>query len=140
MLRAGEDQMLGRFDMVEQDPYVSRAQCTVQVSPSSGAATLTSLGKAPTNVRTHAGAPWYGLRKGEEHVLADGDQFCLADVSASSRRKEAIFTCEWCQQRESDAGAGTAAGEWIAVQYSEDGQWMWDADGGEWVPAAYQGG
>ena len=46
----GQEQVLGRYDMVEQSVYVSREQCAVQVA-ADGSAKLVSLGKPPTLVR-----------------------------------------------------------------------------------------
>jgi len=124
----GDEQILGRFDMVEQDPFISRAQCVVHVA-ADGSASLTSLGKPPTMVRADSDAPWYAIFKDQTEPLIDGVQICLAKYSETSRRKPAIFTC-FCRAVEGDLGTGMGAGD---VQYSEDGLWMWD--GAEWVPA-----
>jgi len=72
--------MLGRFDMVEQDPYVSRAQCLVQVS-ADGTASVTSIGKAATFIIKASGdRGWRSsviLRKNQQHLLQDGERIAL---------------------------------------------------------------
>ena len=76
---AGEERVLSRWNMLEQSLYVSRKQCVVRCA-ADGTATLTSEGKAPTLWRAASGpanGPWNALYKGEEHVLADGDQVSI---------------------------------------------------------------
>jgi hypothetical protein len=75
-LRNGEEQVLGRSDMVEENPYVSRAQCLVRVSPD-GTATAVALGKAQTYVLKPSAKCSVVLRKDEEHVLGHSDQIAL---------------------------------------------------------------
>ena len=92
-VRNGEDHVLGRYDMTEQDEksgrwYVSRAQCLVFVA-ADGTPTLVSIGKNPTGLRAHQAAPWYGLKKNAQHVLVDGEQIAL-NVS----EKSAVYTCQ----------------------------------------------
>ena len=141
-LRVGEEETLGRFDMIEQSVYVSRAQCVVQVA-ADGTANLTSLGKPPTLVRAHDGEPWYGLEKDETHVLADGQEICLTGRAPNDDRL-AVFRCRCQSESEREAmynsmfmGTGTSTSDDVQyghdVQYSEDGLWMWN--GAEWVPA-----
>ena len=113
-VRSCEEQVLGRFDMIEQSVYVSRQQCVVRVA-ADGTATLLSIGKPPTLFRAHAAAPWY-VRRQSEHVLSDGEQISL-DVRYP---ESAVFTIT------SDAQ--------YRAQYSEDGGWMWN--GMEWIPAS----
>lgn len=139
-LAGGDEQIIGRFDMVDQDVYVSRKQCILQVA-ADGTATLTSLGKPPTLVRGRDGGPWYGLRKDETHVLSDGAEICLTGKAPNilagqavgqdffNTGPQAVFICE-CRQGE---GGGGMSGNNDVVQYSEDGCWMWN--GVEWIPA-----
>ena len=140
-LCSGDEQIIGRFDMVQQDVYVSRAQCKLQVA-ADGTAFLTSLGKPPTLVRGNEGGPWYGLGKDETHVLTDGTEICLTgkspnilasqavqqDVFFDSQWPPAVFMCQ-CQGGTTNMDVSNNN-----VQYSEDGCWMWN--GTEWVPAA----
>ena len=93
-LHAGQEQMLGRFDMVKPNPYVSRQQCCVRVS-ADGTCSVISLGKAQTYVITESERAPPGemidhtifmgqdraqvlrtlvLRTGQEHILQDRDQ------------------------------------------------------------------
>ena len=97
-VRNGEEQCLGSYDMVAENPLVSPAQCLLQVS-AEGNAQLISLGERATGLRARIGAPWYGLKKGATHVLVDGEQIAL-DVYD----KTAVFTC---QQERADMGGFT---------------------------------
>jgi len=83
-LCAGEEQTLGRFDMADPSPYVSRLQCVVHVE--GGAATLLSIGKPPTLWRAHESAPWMVLRKARPL----GDDIGCRD-SPRSRRDPAVW-------------------------------------------------
>jgi len=88
-VRSGEQQVLGRYDMAQQSEYVSRSQCSIQVGPD-GTATLISMGKPPTAVRSQYGAPWNYIQRDQRHVLQNGDQ-----VSLDSNNPEgAFFTCQ----------------------------------------------
>jgi len=128
-IRNGQEQILGRYDMVQQDPYVSRAQCVVNVG-ADGTATLTSVGKPPTMVRAYDGDPWTNIRKGETHVLSDGEQINVVCImSAHSIRPSTIYTIR-CYADGTGTGTDTSSDD---IQYSEDGYWMWN--GAEWVPA-----
>ena len=111
-VRSGEEQVLGRFDMVEQKNTVSRMQCVVQVA-ADGTASVVSLGKRPTGLRARAGpdkygrgAPWYGLESDatrmNAHVLKDGEQIALDMDSGESLGYQgtpysAVFTCHMVQ-------------------------------------------
>lgn len=138
----GEETVLGRFDMVQQSPFVSRKQCEVQIA-ADGSATLASIGKPSTLLR-RAGqaAPWYVLRRAEDErpiplslglpvptfgpcVLSNGDQISLDCHNPES----AVFTIV-CQDEGAASGGGYDAAQ---MQYSDDGQWLWN--GAEWVPA-----
>ena len=142
-MRSGEEQVLGRFDMVEQSPYVSRQQCLVRVA-ADGTATVISTGKPPTLIRAHCDAPWFVLRKSRTlydvvenddiwqqllqglegtHVLSDGEQ-----ISLDIRNPEAAVLTIRCQDEVTGAVGGYDA------QYSDDGSWKWD--GAEWIPAS----
>jgi len=70
----GDEQVLGRWNMVQPSPYVSRVQCTVQVGPD-GTAYLISHGKPHTMVRRNGQA--ITLFRGQSQVLANGDQVCI---------------------------------------------------------------
>eukprot|EP00966_Prymnesium_polylepis_P292661 6758829-Prymnesium_polylepis.1 len=129
LLQNGEHQVLGRYDMVEQSPYVSRAQCAASVTED-GVPTLASLGKPSTLVREYDGGKWYGIRAGETHTLADGMQICLAGETAWTAGAEAVFTCR-CRVKGADTGSISMGDD--VVQYSEDGLWMWN--GAEWSPS-----
>eukprot|EP00966_Prymnesium_polylepis_P175761 4068183-Prymnesium_polylepis.1 len=93
----GEEQCLGCYDMVQENPLVSQAQCLLQVA-ADGTATLVSLGERATGLRARIGAPWYGLKKEATHALVDGEQIAL-DVYD----KTAVFTC---QQERAGLGGG----------------------------------
>ena len=82
----GMELIIGRYDMAEQKPTVSRAQCIVQVNED-GTAILESLGKRPTGLRRHGmgGAPWYGLKLNAQHELLHGEQIALDMDSGESR-------------------------------------------------------
>ena len=71
-LRSGDEQILSRWNMIEQKLTVSRVQCVVQVAPD-GAATLESRGKGPTLWR-EPGGPWVALQAGDRVFLGDGHQ------------------------------------------------------------------
>jgi hypothetical protein len=86
-LRAGDEQVLSRWNMLEQKLTVSRVQAVVQVL-ADGTALLESRGKAPTLWRA-CGGPWYALNRGEQAPLADGDQVSLDPYHPEA----AVFTC-----------------------------------------------
>ena len=74
-LRNGDHVMVGRYDMIEQSPYVSRQQCLVRVD-ADGTATITSMGKPPTGV-LGADGYWYPLYGGQTYNLENGQQISL---------------------------------------------------------------
>ena len=80
-VRNGHEQVLGRYDMITQNPYISRAQCLMRVVD--GAASLVSLGKDPTALRA-PGGKWSNLRKGQAHILADGEEIALDSKNPES--------------------------------------------------------
>ena len=86
ILHPGKEQLLGRSDMVEANPYVSREQCVVRVD-ANGVATVTSLGKAQTYVMKTSKKTSVNLAKNEPHVLASEDQIAL-----NMGAKRGIFT------------------------------------------------
>ena len=86
-LCAGEDVALGRFNMMQQSPYVSRVQCSLQVGYDNSLV-LTSLGKPRTIVRL-PGAPWISLTRGQKHVLQNGEQIGLDVMNPEGT----VFTC-----------------------------------------------
>jgi len=118
LLRMDEERVLSRWNMREPKITVSRIQAAVQVLPD-GQLYLTAKGRSPTMYREGYGAPWVSLEKGDALYLGDGDH-----VSLNCNDPEAaVFVCQ--QEGAADAGG--------AVQYSEDGLWMWN--GAEWVPS-----
>ena len=83
----GEEQVLSRWNMMQQSDYVSRLQCMIKIEPD-GTPTLVGLGKAPTLVRSRGGQ-WQPVWRRQTHILADGDQ-----VSIDYNNPEgAVFTC-----------------------------------------------
>lgn len=122
-VRNGEEQILGRFDMAEQNPYISRMQCLVKVARD-GTASLTSIGKPSTLCKMQNAARWRHLWKFEERALADGDEISLNFISPEG----ATYTI-MCQQENVGMGGGGS------MQYSDDGQWIWN--GSEWIPAPH---
>jgi hypothetical protein len=99
-VRNGEEQALGRYNMAEQSPYVSRQQCLVQVA-ADGAATLFSIGKPSTLCRPeHRGMrpAWEHMLKYTSRDLADGDQISLNFLDPEN----AVFTV--VRQEESGYG------------------------------------
>ena len=87
-MRSGEEQVLGCNDMIQPLPYVSQAQCVIQVS-ADGTASIVSVGDRATQMRAREGAPWYGLKMGTAHILVDGEQIAL-----DAYDKTAVFTCQ----------------------------------------------
>jgi hypothetical protein len=73
---AGEEQVLGRYDMASQNPYVSRQQCIVRTA-TNGTATLVSIGKKPTGWRASAGDAWLWLEKDDSRLVTHGSQVSL---------------------------------------------------------------
>lgn len=87
-LHTGDEFSLGRWNMVNPSPYVSRVQCVVQ-SLEDGTAVLVSRGKPVTGWR-RGNAPWTELHKGQSVLLGHGDQ-----ISLDCRNTEgAVFTVE----------------------------------------------
>ena len=119
-IRNGEEKTLGRYDMFDQNPFVSRLQCVIAVA-ADGSATCMSIGKPQTLVRAQNGAPWTPLVANEPHVLSSGEQ-----IGLYSENPDGAFFTIMC---EADTGGGMGGG----AQYSDDGQWMWD--GAQWIPA-----
>jgi len=103
-LRNGEQQVLSRWNMAQQQLTVSRKQCKIIVA-ADGTATLISKGRGPTMVRSrpaegwperseqwyrYNGPMWNALYAEEQHVLADGDQVSLD----CNDPEAAVFTCQ----------------------------------------------
>ena len=99
-LSEGDEQVLSRWNMVEQALTVSRRQCDVECK--GGYATLVSNGRSPTLWRERGG-PWCSVPKGESLVLNDGDQVSLDAQDPDA----AIFTCEAAQQGGSEQQGGS---------------------------------
>lgn len=148
----GEEQVLGRHDMAEQKLTVSRAQCLVQVA-ADGTATVVSLGKRPTGLRRHGGAPWYGLELHATHALLDGEQIALDMDSGESfgwqgQPYTAIFTChvdkaaDYTQQGQYGANPqyGQVGGNPQYGQYDNNAQYQqYEQYGGGPSPDPYGG-
>ena len=98
----GDEQVLSRWNMVEQALTVSRRQCDVECK--GGYATLVSNGRSATLWRERGG-PWCSVPKGESLVLNDGDQVSLDAQDPDG----AIFTCEAAQQGGSEQQQGGSA-------------------------------
>ena len=113
IVSSGESQVLGRSDMIKQNPYVSRVQCLVQVA-ADGTASVTALGKAQTYVLKAAEKTSVVLRKEETHVLQDCDQIAL---NFGSNR--GIFTVYALQGNY--AQDGYAQDGYAQVGYAQDG-------------------
>ena len=117
-LHSGEEQVLGRFDMVEQSPYVSRMQCIVRVA-NDGTASVISLGKAQTRIVIGSDA-WSRrtviLGKEQTHALKDGEQIALQKDHLSGSM-QAVFTVY----------APAAHGDSHAQEdgYAQQGQQQW---------------
>lgn len=92
-LRNGEEEALGRFDMLESiptRPWVSPEQCLVRIRDD-GTALVESLGKPPTGWRSSEGGPWQWLMRDEVQVLSDGDQVSLDYQDPEGT----VFVCSW---------------------------------------------
>jgi len=116
-VRNGEDQVLSRWNMLDQKLTVSRVQAVVQVLPD-GTAALESRGKGPTLWRERGG-PWYAIQKGERAALAEGDQVALDPVNPES----AVFTCQdqrALQQISEYAQGGVSQSQRFFVQATND--------------------
>jgi len=70
----GQQQMLGRYDLLGSDPNqqlrpdqqgIAPEQCCVQVAPDGSCATLYALGESPTGWRTRPDEPWNWLQPGQ---------------------------------------------------------------------------
>ena len=86
--------VLGRWNMMQPSPYVSRQQCIVNLL-ADGNAVLTCTGKPPTGIRTRGGQ-WNPLYNGQQHYLSDGDQVSL-DLQYNP--EGAVFTFENAMQQ-----------------------------------------
>jgi len=95
-VRNGQEQVLGRYDMALQNPYISRAHCVVRVAPD-GTATISATGKLAAAVR-QPGFDWQKVRPSQTHLLVEGHEIAL-DPKAP---QNAIFTAYL--QREEDHG------------------------------------
>jgi len=85
---AGQEQVLGRYDTLDQKLTVSRSQCAVQIGVD-GRATLLSCGKPATGWR-EPGAAWTWLQNGQTMELVSGDQISLD----AGDPEGAVFTCQ----------------------------------------------
>ena len=89
LLDFGDEYSLGRWNMVNPSPYVSRVQCVVQVLDD-GRVVLVSKGKPTTAWRAGNGGTWVELGKGQSVVLSHGDF-----ISVCSQNPDGVaFTIE----------------------------------------------
>ena len=86
-LQPGQQQVLGRYDMMQQHEGVSRKQCLVEVNVD-GTAYLVSKGKPPTGLRRNG--VWYWLDTDERQRLMDGDQVSLDQYNP----EYALYSCQ----------------------------------------------
>lgn len=84
---SGDEVILGRWNMLQPKPTVSRVQALVRLDHD-GTPTLISCGR-PATLWRRGGGPWNGLVKGQTHVLADGDQVSLDWAYPEGT----VFTC-----------------------------------------------
>ena len=112
-VRNGERQVLGRWDMDCPNPYISRMQCTIDVSPD-GTAAITSVGKPPSALRAPDGE-WYEIRPGESYVVYDGQEFSLDCLTPET----AVFTIYIMQDSSSPHYHGTQHGQLQLGYYHE---------------------
>ena len=128
-LQNGEDQVLGRWNMVYESPYVSRMQCLFKVY-NDGTPTLTSIGKGPTLWRLPNG-PWNVLYNRQSIPISGAG---VVQVSLDANNPEgAVFTCQ-----QEDAQGGYQQQQ---QQQQQDGYWQ-QQQGGYGQQGAYpqQGG
>lgn len=92
-LRAGDERVLSRWNMLSQKLTVSRKQGVVQCH-GDGTATLTSEGKGPTLWREQDG-PWCALQRGGAVYLSENDQVSL-DCSDPESAVFMVYLCT-CQ-------------------------------------------
>ena len=85
----GGQHILSRYNMMQQSASVSRAQCVVQVTPD-GTATLYSIGKPATGVRSGPGGPWYWIKDRQSQVLSSGCQISLDQANPEG----SVFSCQ----------------------------------------------
>lgn len=113
ILGPDEEQVLTRWNMVEQKINVSKEQCTVK-NNADGSATLVSTGRLGPTLWRAPGGPWNQLGKGQQHILSDGDQVSL-DVNDP---EAAVFTCS-VQVAQASGQAPQASGH-VYVQALSD--------------------
>ena len=113
-LRAGDQFVLSRWNMLQQRLTVSRIQAIAQAN-SDGTATLTSHGRGPTLWRAHGG-PWNALYSGQRKELQGGDQVSLD----CNEPEAAVFTClqeSATPHHGYDQGYGDQQGYYAGNQY-----------------------
>jgi len=113
----GDEKVLGRFNMVNPSPSVSRGQCNIRCT-ADGAAILASDGDSPTLIRS-GGGQWEYIYKDQQRFLQEGDQISLD----ANNPEGAVFVCN------RDAGGQAAAGwnpsnaaAWVAQVDQASGQ------------------
>jgi hypothetical protein len=125
LMNVGEEFVLGRWNMMQPSPYVSRQQAIMQILPD-GSAILTSVGKPVTLIRTRGGQ-WNSLYNGQQHFLNDGDQIGLD----AKNPEGSVLQFENCamQQGGYDQGYGQY-GQQQQGQYGGYGQGQYGQQGG----------
>jgi len=136
-VRNGEDQVLSRWNMMQEESHVSRVQCMVKVLPD-GTPTLIGCGKFPSLYRTPGGA-WSALYKGQTVLLADGMQVSLD----YEQPENAVFTCydESAMQQGGYQQQGLPAGWTTGIDQSSGQTYYFNEQTGQsqWEPPQ-QGG
>jgi len=85
-IKCGDDHVLGRYDMLRQNAYISRVSGLVKVE-NDGTTHVTAMGKLAMVVRPPGGT-WSVLSMRQTHVLTDGTQISLK----ANEPEDAIFT------------------------------------------------
>lgn len=132
VVRNGEEQVLGRFDMLQQNPYISRMHCLVRVE-ADGMATVTAIGKVATMVRS-PGTAWFKVRKDQTHALTNGQEIAL-DPKAP---ENAVFTVYLQQDGNvqaagvSQQGGSYGQGGWVtAIDHASGGTYFYNEQTGQ---------
>ena len=138
-VRNGEEQVLGRNDMVKPNPYVSREQCLLRVADD-GTASVVAKGKAQVYIFTESEKAPPGdmldhtvvfgegdstqvlrtvvLRTGQAHAIKDGDQIVFRQAKYTAYAQQ-DFQNGWV------TGVDEASGQ--AYYYNQQtGQYQWE--------------
>jgi len=132
-LAGGDEQVLGRYNMLQQKLTVSRRQCTVRCLYD-GTATLSSWGRGPTMWRERGG-PWCTVGVLDSLVLTDGDQVGL-DVNDPDG---AVFTCHKVGGRQDGFAQDSYALQDAQQQLPYPWEQLMDRDGGVYYSNPHTG-